>query len=239
VSRGPNRFGRSRKHIMASVEESLKRLGTDYIDLYLLHAYSQDKHTSDEETMGALNDLVRSGKVRYIGASNITGWQLVKANSIAEKNGWAKFIAVQNIYNPIYREDERDVIPACIDLGIGYIPFSPLHTGFLAGNRKKGVTTETARGQSLEKMLVITHPELGDWLVIDRLIELAAKKGISPAQLALAWNLSKPYVICPIIGISKETHLEEAIAACKIKLTKEDIKFIEEIYAPKFRKASL
>jgi len=232
---GPNRSGRSRKHIMASVEESLKRLGTDYIDLYMIHSWFQlDKHTSYEETLSTLNDLVRSGKIRYIGVSNITGWQLVKANMIAEKNGWSKFVSVQNLYNLIYREDEREIIPACMDLGIGYTPWSPLHSGYLSGTRKKGEKTDTARGQSMEVAMVPMVPKDCDWSVIDRVVELAAKKGVTPAQLALAWNLSKPYVTAPLIGVTKLSHLEDAITALKIKLTEEDIKYLEEIYTPKF-----
>jgi len=185
--------------------------------------------------MGALNDLVTSGKVRYIGVSNICAWQLYKANSIAEKYGWAKFISVQNLYNPIFREDEREVIPACIDLGVGYTPWSPLHGGFLTGSRKKGVKTETQRGQTMDQILgPLLSPQENDWPVIDRIIELAAKKAISPAQLSLAWNLSKSYVTSPIIGVTKESHLEDAIAACKVKLTEEDIKFLEDSYPPKF-----
>jgi len=228
-----NQSGRSRKIIMRCIDESLKRLGTDYIDLYIIHSWNGDSHTSAEETMQALNDLVTGGKVRYIGASNIAGWQLYKANSIADHHGWAKFISVQNLYNPIYREDEREVIPACIDLGVGYTPFSPLHSGFLAGNRKQGEKPDTTRGQTLQPIMKSFSPHEKDWPLIDRIIELAAKKGVSPAQLSLAWVLSKPYVTSPIIGVTKESHLEDAIAAFKIKLTEEDIKFIQEIYHSK------
>jgi aryl-alcohol dehydrogenase-like predicted oxidoreductase len=230
---GPNRNGRSRKHIMAAVEESLKHLGTHYIDLYIIHKWGLDAHTSYEETMGALNDLVQSGKIRYIGVSNIAGWQLVKANAIAEKYGWAKIVCVQNLYNLIYRDDEREVIPACLDLGVAYTPWSPLHMGFLTGSRKKGEKTDTLRGQSMELELPFMNPKELDWLVIDRVVELAAKKGVSPAQLALAWNLSKPFVTSPVIGVSKESQLEDAITAIKIKLTEEDLKFLEEKYLPK------
>jgi len=228
-----NRIGRSRKIIMRCIDESLKRLGTDYIDLYIIHTWAADTHTSTEETMGALNDLVTARKVRYIGVSNIAGWQLYKANCTAERNGWARFISVQNLYNPIYREDEREVIPSCIDLGVAYTPFSPLHSGYLAGNRKKGEKTETTRGQTLQMMMQSFSPHEKDWPLIERIIELAAKKGVTPAQLSLAWSLSKPYVSSPVIGVTKEKHIEDAIAACKIKLTEEDIKFIEEIYYSK------
>jgi len=231
----PNRGGRGRKHIFAAVEESLKNLGTDYIDLYIVHSWHADSTTPLEETMEALNDLVRSGKVRYIGTSNMKAWQLVKANNLAEKKGWAKFISVQNLYNPIYREDEREIFPACADLGVGLTPWSPLHTGFLAGTRKKGEKTETSRASITEVMMTFFNPKDADWPVIDRVIELAAKKGIPPAQVAIAWNLSRPNVSSPIIGATKLNHLEDAIAATKITLTEEDIKFIDELYVGKLR----
>jgi len=232
---GPNRLGRCRKHIFAAVEESLKNLGTDYIDLYIVHTWSNDTLTPIEETMEALNDLVRSGKVRYLGTSNMKAWELVKANNIAEKKGWAKIISIQNLYNPIYREDEREVIPACVDLGVGITPWSPLHGGFLTGTRKKGEKTDTQRGSTVEPLMTTFGPKDSDWIVIDRIVELAAKKGIPPAQLALAWNLSKPHIDSPIIGATKINHLEDAIAATKIKLTDEDIKYIDELYVSKFR----
>jgi len=234
-AKGPNRTGRSRKNILSSCEESLKRLGTDYIDLYIVHNWSNDKHTSVEETMEALNDLVRSGKVRYIGTSNMSGWLLTKANEIAERKGWAKFICVQNLYNPIYREDEREVIRACIDQGIGYTPWSPLHGGFLAGNRKQGVKGDTQRAKTIGQIMNNLDPKENDWPTIDRVVQLAANKNVPPTQLVLAWHLSKPFVTAPIIGVTKPGHLEDAIAAIKIKLTNEDIEFIESTYHAKFK----
>jgi len=153
---------------------------------------------------------------------------------LLRKKGWAKFVSIQNLYNPIYREDEREVIPACVELGVGITPYSPLHSGFLTGTRKKGQVTETERGRKLEPIMARLHPmHEGDWLVIDRVVELAAKKGIPPAQLALAWNLSKPNITCPIIGATKMDQLEDAIAATKVKLTDEDIKYIDELYVAK------
>jgi len=228
---GPNNSGRSRKHIFACVDASLKRLGTDYIDLYIVHSWT-DKVTPLEETMEALNDLVRAGKVRYLGTSNNWAWQIVKANAIAEKHGWTKFISVQNLYNTIYREDEREVIAACIDQGVGYTPWSPLAGGFLTGSRTKGQKTETARGQTAEQMFPQLHPIESDWPIIDRVVELAKKKGVSPAQIATAWVLSKPGVSSAIVGATKPLHLEDAIAAVHVQLTAEEIKHLDELYQP-------
>jgi len=184
--------------------------------------------------MRALNDLVVAGKVRYIGTSNMYAWELVQANLIAEQHGWAKFISLQNYHSLVFREDEREVVPAAKCLGVGLTPWSPLAGGFLTGSRKKGAATETSRGQSLELMLQQIHPSEahGDWAIIDRLIEFSTKKGLPPAQVALAWLLTKPQIDSAIIGATKMAHLEDAIAATKVKLTEEDIKHLEELYKP-------
>jgi len=230
MGKGPNSVGLSRKHIIASCDASLKRLDTTYIDLFIVHVW--DHVTPIEEVMGALNDLVRAGKVLYLGASNTSAWELLKANHIAERNGWAKFVSLQNNYNAIYREDEREAIPACIDQGIGYTPWAPLGGGFLTGSRKKGEKTDTLRGQILDDMFPHLQPIDADWSIIGRIVELAQKKGVTPAQVALAWVLSKPGVTSPIIGISKMQHLEDAIGALKLQLSADDINYVEEHYVP-------
>jgi len=227
----PTQVGLSRKHIFEQCDASLKRLGMDYIDLYIIHGWN-DKDTPLEETMSALNDLVHSGKVRYIGTSNMWAWHLVQANMLAEQKGWTKFVSLQNVYNLIFREDERETVPAAKVLGVGLTPWSPLHGGFLAGNRKKGEKTETVRGQTVETMMTPLHPKEYDWPIIERLKELAAKKGVSAAQVALGWLLQKPGVSSPVFGATKLSHLEDAIAATKLHFSDEDLKFLEELYAP-------
>ncbi|KAF9972645.1 hypothetical protein BGZ73_004209 [Actinomortierella ambigua] len=221
-----NKFGLSRKHIFDAVDASLKRLDLDYIDLYQIHRF--DHNTPIEETMEALNDLVRSGKVRYIGASSMYAWEFQKANNIAEKNGWAKFVSMQNHYNLIYREEEREMIPYSVDAGIGGIPWSPLALGKLAG-KKRG---DTQRAQTDAWQWLHTIRDSED-KIIDRVAELAEKKGASSAQVALAWLLTKPFVTAPIVGIGKEEHLYDTIAALKIALTEEECKYLEEPYAPR------
>jgi aryl-alcohol dehydrogenase-like predicted oxidoreductase len=228
---GPNSSGLSRKHIFDACEGSLKRLGTSYIDLYIVHTWA-DTSTPLEETLGALNDLVVSGKVRYLGTSNMYAWQLVRANALAESRGWAKFISVQNLHNLIFREDERELVPAAKCLGVGLTPWSPLAGGFLTGTRKKGAKTDTARAIATEGIFTDLDPKDDDWPIIDRLVELAAKKHVTPSQVALAWLLSKPEISSPIVGATKLSHLEDAIEATKLVLTAEDIKFLEELYLP-------
>ncbi|CAF1216612.1 unnamed protein product [Adineta steineri] len=234
---GPNRKGLSRKHIFDACDASLKRLNMDYIDLYQIHRF--DKDTPIEETMEALNDLVRSGKVRYIGASSMYAWQFAKAQHIAEKNGWTKFISMQNHYNLVYREEEREMNPLCLDQGVGLIPYSPLARGFLIGNRSKGdINKET--NQETSSTLRARSDEIGhkryyadsDFEIVDRLKTIAEKLQVKTAQLALAWILSKPGVTAPIIGASKMYQLEEAVAATAIKLSDVDIKALEELYQP-------
>ncbi|CAF1488646.1 unnamed protein product [Rotaria magnacalcarata] len=237
MAEGPNRKGLSRKHIFEACEASLKRLNMDYIDLYQIHRF--DKETPIEETMEALNDLVRSGKVRYIGASSMYAWQFAKAQHIAEKNGWTKFVTMQNHYNLVYREEEREMNPLCLDQGVGLIPWSPLARGFLTGNRTKtDLSKENNETSSATKRALTDafghqlYYADSDFEIVERLKIVAEKKQVKPAQLALAWILSKPGVCTPIIGASKMYQLEEAVAATSIKLSDEEIKTLEELYQP-------
>jgi aryl-alcohol dehydrogenase (NADP+) len=225
----PNQGGLSRKHIMQAAEDSLRRLGTDYIDLYQIHRW--DYETPIEETMRALHDLVRSGKVRYIGASSMYAWQFAKAQYLADLRGWTRFVSMQNHYNLIYREEEREMIPFCLDQGVGLIPWSPLARGFLTGSRSKQDYGETARA----KTDVYAHRMYyrdDDFAIVERVAELAGKRGATPAQIALAWILHKPGIVSPIIGATKMNHLEEAIAAVDIALSDEEITYLEELYQP-------
>ncbi|CAO3630862.1 unnamed protein product [Cunninghamella blakesleeana] len=224
-----NQIGASRKHIFDAVDASLERLGLDYIDLYQIHRYDPD--TPWEETMGALNDLVRSGKVRYIGASSMPAWQFQKANSIAEKNGWAKFVSMQNLYNLIYREEEREMIPYCLDQGIAGIPWSPLAGGILAGRNRKTIREEAWRG--MMSSVIKVREENDNEIILDKLIEIAESRKATPPQVALAWLYTKKYVTSPILGISKEHHLYDLIGALGLKLTEEEVKSLDDLYAPR------
>jgi len=222
---GPNDGGLSRKHIMQAVDASLRRLATDHIDLYQIHRL--DPATPIEETLEALDDLVRSGKVLYIGGSSMYAWQFAKMLHTSEAHGWTRFVSMQNHYNLVYREEEREMIPLCVDQGIAVIPWSPLARGFLAGNRAQG--TERAKTDTFAHEYYVTD---ADNAVADRAAELAKRRGVSPAQIALAWILHRPGVTSPIVGASKMGHLDQAIAALDIKLSDEDMKFLEEKYAP-------
>ncbi|CAO3630901.1 unnamed protein product [Cunninghamella blakesleeana] len=224
-----NQWGSSRKHIFDAVDASLERLGLDYIDLYQIHRYDPD--TPWEETMDALNDLVRSGKVRYIGASSMPAWQFQKANSIAEKNGWAKFVSMQNLYNLIYREEEREMIPYCLDQGIAGIPWSPLAGGILAGRNRKTVREESSG--NLIKNFIKVREDQDNEKILDKVIEIAENRKATPAQIALAWVFSKKYATSPILGIGKESHLHDLIGALAVKLTDEEIKSLDDLYAPR------
>jgi aryl-alcohol dehydrogenase (NADP+) len=224
-----NDRGLSRKHIMDGIDKSLKRLQMDYVDLYQIHRW--DYNTPIEETMEALNDVVRAGKARYIGASSMFAWQFSKAQYVAEMNGWTKFVSMQNHYNLAYREEEREMIPLCIDQGIGLIPWSPMARGFFSGNRKPGGGGETARSKSDPFANELYFRE-GDFKVADRVQEIAKERGVSGSQVALAWVLSKPHIAAPIIGSSKIEHLDQAIAALEIRLTDEEVKRLEEYYQP-------
>ncbi|KAG1054581.1 hypothetical protein G6F46_010850 [Rhizopus delemar] len=223
-----NSSGLSRKHIFDAVNASLERLGVDYIDLYQIHRF--DPETPLEETMEALNDLVRLGKVRYIGASSGYAWQFQKANAIAERNGWAKFVSMQNLYNLIYREEEREMIPYCYDSGIASIHWSPLARGLLTGKNRESIREASDRGISL---FFAKKENENDDAIIDRVIEIAEKYKHSPAQIALAWMLSKPHVTSPIVGVSKESQLHDVIRSLEVKLNDEDIKYLEELYIPR------
>ncbi|KAG1304932.1 hypothetical protein G6F60_006162 [Rhizopus arrhizus] len=220
-----NALGLSRKHIFDAVDASLKRLDLDYIDLYQIHRL--DSETPLEETMEALNDLVRSGKVRYIGASSMSAWQFQKANAIANKNGWAKFVSMQNMYNLIHREEEREMIPYCYDSGIASIHWSPLAKGLLIGKNRDSVRKNT---DIIAPQLFGDKLTANDDAIIDRVIEIAEKYNRSPAQIALAWMLTKPHVTSPIVGFSKESQIIDTVKSLEVKLTEEDVKYLEELY---------
>jgi aryl-alcohol dehydrogenase-like predicted oxidoreductase len=226
----PNGGGLSRKAIMFAIDESLKRLDTDYVDLYQIHRW--DSNTPIEETMEALHDVVKAGKARYIGASSMWAWQFAKAQHVAEVNGWTKFISMQNHYNLIYREEEREMIPLCVDQGVGVIPWSPLARGFLAGNRTREDYGETVRAKT-DSFAHDMYYQASDWDIVDRVKEIAERLGKSPAQVSLAWMLHKDGIHSPIIGATKMYQLEEAIDAVEIQLTDEDIQALEEPYQPK------
>jgi 1-deoxyxylulose-5-phosphate synthase len=226
---GPNQQGLSRKHIFAAIDASLKRLGTDYLDLYQIHRF--DPNTPVEETMEALNDLVRSGRVRYLGASSMFAWQFAKMQRVAENNGWSPFVSMQNHYNLLYREEEREMMPQCLDLGVGVLPWSPLARGVLTGNRTRDgeKITERAKSDGFAQTLY-AHPT--DFDIVDRVTEIAKARGVSNAQVALAWMLGKPFVTAPIVGASKMAHLEEAILATELTLTADEVRALEELYVP-------
>jgi 1-deoxyxylulose-5-phosphate synthase len=226
---GPNQRGLSRKHIFESIDNSLRRLQTDYIDLYQIHRW--DAHTPIEETLEALNELVRTGKVRYIGGSSMFAWQFAKALYASDAHGWARFVSMQDHYNLVYREEEREMIPLCLDQGVGVIPWSPLARGFLAGNRTPEKSGETARAKSDDFAHMMYYSE-ADFAVLNAVERLADGRGVKPAQIALAWMLHKPGVTAPIVGASKMYQLDEAIAATDITLSTEEVKRLEDPYIP-------
>ncbi len=225
---GENGRGLSRKHILAAIDASLQRLGMDYVDLYQIHRW--DPSTPIEETMGALHDVVRAGKARYIGASSMFVWQFVKAQRAAERRGLTPFVSMQNHYNLLYREEEREMIPQCLDEGIGVIPWSPLARGMLAGNRTRGGEKRTTRAGS-DAFADYLYAE-ADFDVVDRVVELASERGLPPAQVALAWLLHKPGVTAPIVGATKPEHLADALAAEQVELSEQEIARLEEPYVP-------
>jgi aryl-alcohol dehydrogenase-like predicted oxidoreductase len=225
---GPNDKGLSRKHIMSAIDASLKRLGTDYVDLYQIHRW--DYNTPIEETMEALHDVVKAGKARYIGASSMYSWQFAQALYTAELHGWTRFVSMQPHYNLIYREEEREMIPLCQDQKIAVIPWSPLARGLLTGKRSKERNeTERSKTDAFGKKL---YSQDSDFDIVNRLSDISSQKGLPDAQIALAWMLNKPGITAPIIGASKPGHLEDAVAALSIKLSDEDIKKLEELYQP-------
>jgi aryl-alcohol dehydrogenase (NADP+) len=226
----PNDKGLSRKHIMDAVDASLRRLDTDYIDLYYIHRW--DYETPIEETLEALNDLVRSGKVRYLGASSMFAWQFAKALYLADNHGWSRFVAMQNHYNMIYREEEREMMPLCLEEGVGVIPWSVLARGFFAGNRTREGSGETTRAKSDDLARQLYFADV-DFKIADRVDETAKKHGVSGSQIALAWMLHQPGVTSPIVGATKLNHLDEAIAALDIELSDEELTYLGELYQAK------
>lgn len=225
---GPNRRGLSRKHIIEACENSLRRLGMDYVDLYQIHRW--DSKPEIEETLDALDSLVRSGKVRYLGASSMAAWQLSKALYTAKEHGWHRFISMQNHYNLVYREEEREMIPLCVDQGMAVIPWSPLARGFLTGTRKReGGSTVRAEVDTFAKDLYYTE---ADFQVADAVEAVAKQRGVSPAQVACAWVLQAPGVTAPIIGATKAQHIKDLVAAVELKLSAEEIAALEKPYQP-------
>jgi aryl-alcohol dehydrogenase-like predicted oxidoreductase len=224
----PNGRGLSRKAILQELDESLRRLQTDYVDLYQIHRW--DPETPIEETLEALHDVVKAGKVRYLGASSMYSWQFAKALYLADLHGWTRFVSMQNHYNLIYREEEREMIPLCQDQGIGLIPWSPLARGRLA----RPWQSETTKRSETDRFgnTMYSQTEDADRKVVDRVTELAKQRGVSQATLALAWMLAKPGVTAPIVGATKQHHLEDAVAALAVKLTPEEIASLEEPYVP-------
>jgi 1-deoxyxylulose-5-phosphate synthase len=224
MRKGRNAAGLSRKAIMTEVDHSLRRLGMDYIDLYQIHRF--DPTTPIEETMEALHDVVKAGKARYIGASSMWAWQFSKAQYIAEQHGWTKFISMQNHYNLLNREEEREMMPLCVDQGVGVIPWSPLARGRLT----RDWDNATSRSETDEFGKGLYKPE--DQVIVERVAEVARELGAPRAQVALAWVLSKPFVTSPIVGATKDAHIDDAIAACELQLSAEHIARLEEPYTP-------
>jgi aryl-alcohol dehydrogenase-like predicted oxidoreductase len=231
MSDDPNDRGLSRKHIFDSIDASLRRLQTDYVDLYQIHRW--DDQTPIEETLEALHDVVKAGKVRYIGASSMYAWQFAKALYLADLRGWTRFVSMQNHYNLVYREEEREMLPLCQAEGIGVIPWSPLARGFLAGNRQRDTKGETTRAKTDDFAHQLYYEE-SDFQVVDRVVELAKQRGVPPAQIALAWLLHQPGVTAPIIGASKTHHLEDALAALDITLSDQECQHLQAPYKPHF-----
>ncbi len=226
---GENGGGLSRKHILSAIDASLQRLKMDYVDLYQIHRW--DPRTPIEETMQALHDVVRAGKTRYIGASSMFAWQFAQAQHVAERHGWTHFVSMQPHYNLIYREEEREMIPQCIDQGVGVIPWSPLARGVLAGNRTREGERRTTRSDS-DPFTDYLYSQPTDFDVVERLAEVAADRDMPPARVALAWLLGKPGVTAPIVGATKLAHLQDALAAEQLTLSESEIARLEEPYAP-------
>ncbi|HEY0782992.1 MAG TPA: aldo/keto reductase [Thermoanaerobaculia bacterium] len=224
----PNGGGLSRKHVLSSIDASLQRLGTDYVDLYQIHRW--DYETPIEETLGALADVVRAGKARYLGASSMFAWQLAKALYLADRHGWPRFVSMQPHYNLLYREEEREMLPLCREEGLGVIPWSPLARGLLTGAARRGEGGTTARADN-DTYTVHLYGD-GGGETIARVAEVAKARGTGAAQVALAWLLAQPGVTAPIIGATKMEHLEAAIAAVGLRLTDEELKRLGELYRP-------
>lgn len=229
MGEGPNDGGLSKKHILASIDSSLKRLGTDYVDLYQIHRF--DPKTPIEETLEALDACVRAGKVRYLGASSMYAWQFAKMLYTADAQGWSRFVSMQNHYNLVYREEEREMLPLCRDQGVGALPWSPLARGLLAGNRTREAPEPTKRAKSDEYSKRM-YGEDSDWQVVEQVVEVAGARGTAPAKVALAWLLAQTAVVAPIIGATKMAHLEDAVAALEVSLDADEIARLEEPYVP-------
>ena len=221
---GPNGAGLSRKAILQEIDASLARLGTDYVDLYQIHRF--DPATPVEETMEALHDVVKSGRARYLGASSMYAWQFAKMQQAAERHGWTRFVSMQNHYNMIYREEEREMLPLCVDQGVGVIPWSPLARGRLT----RPWDTQTARSETDEFGASLYRDE--DRRVVDRVLAVAERRGVAPAQVALAWLLAQPAVTSPIVGITDPRHLDDALAAVELRLTEDEVAELAEGYLP-------
>ena len=230
MSEAPNDRGLSRKHILRSIDNSLKRLGVDFVDLYQIHRF--DKNTPIEETCEALDAVVRAGKVLYLGASSMYAWQFLKMLDFQKSNHLASFVTMQNHYNLVYREEEREMIPLCLDQGVGCIPWSPLARGFLTGTRKRNDgKSEPTRARTDDFAHGLYYRD-SDFTVVDRVVEIAEARGVKPAQVALAWILAKPGVDAPILGASKMYQLDDALGALEVKLTENEIRRLEEPYEP-------
>jgi 1-deoxyxylulose-5-phosphate synthase len=226
---GENGSGLSRKHILSAIDASLERLDMEYVDLYQIHRW--DGRTPIEETMEALHDVVRAGKARYIGASSMFAWQFAKAQQVADRNGWTRFVSMQNHYNLIYREEEREMIPQCIDQGVGVIPWSPLARGVLAGNRSRSGEKHTTRSDT-DGFTDYLYSQPTDFDVVERVAEVASERRVPAAQVALAWLLQRPGVTAPIVGATKTGHLTDALAAESLELEESEVARLEEPYVP-------
>jgi 1-deoxyxylulose-5-phosphate synthase len=229
MGKGPNDRGLSRKHVLSAIDASLTRLGADYVDLYQIHRW--DYETPIEETMAALHDVVRAGKARYIGASSMFAWQFAKAQYAAERAGWTRFVSMQNHYNLLYREEEREMLPLCADQGVAVLPYSPLARGMLAGNRSRQGERRTTRATD-DPLSDQRYNADADFDVVDRLAEVAAERAVPAAQLALAWLLSRPGVTAPIVGATRLGHVTDALAAAELTVSDEEARRLEEPYVP-------
>jgi 1-deoxyxylulose-5-phosphate synthase len=229
MGEGANDRGLSRKHVLSAIDASLRRLGTDYVDLYQIHRW--DHETPIEETMAALHEGVQAGKARYIGASSMFAWQFAQAQHVAERNSWTRFSSMQNHYNLLYREEEREMIPLCADQGVAVLPYSPLARGMLAGNRNRQGERRTARAGN-DPLSDQRYRAEADFDVVDRLAEVAAEREVPAAQLALAWLLSRPGVTAPIVGATKLGHISDALAAVDLTVTPEEASRLEAPYVP-------
>jgi 1-deoxyxylulose-5-phosphate synthase len=228
MGQGPNDRGLARKHVLSAIDASLRRLDTDYVDLYQIHRW--DYETPIEETMGVLHELVQAGKARYIGASSMFAWQFAKAQQVARAAGSTSFVSMQNHYNLVYREEEREMIPLCLDQGIGVIPYSPLARGLLAGSKDRGGVRRSLRSGT--DPLGDEMYEERDFDVVDAVRDVAAGRGLPPAQIALAWLMGKQAVSAPIVGATRESHLDDAVAAVDVTLTEEEVARLEAPYRP-------